>query len=318
MRVSIVIPTFRRPSSLARTLASCTAQESIDEREAEVIVVDNCPRRSAEETVRQAAAKSRLPIRYEHEPIAGVAAARNRGVAASRGSIIVFIDDDQEAEPVWLAELLAAQTKYDADAVFGVQMATFDRAPTNQNGAHDSDALYLTPFARDFADTSGPIHPRRYASLGTGCSLFHTRVLGKEPFDPALGLAGGEDSALVKRLVRDGRKIVWCKEARVYDYVPVERASFRFLLKRRFSSGQVRTSTCVVAPPPEPLSALKWMAVGAVQVGLYGTLAAATAVLRPRLARRFLANASGGLGKVLWMPPFRMLRYPTHKERIRS
>ena len=175
----------------------------------------------------------------------------------------------------------------------------------------------MTPFDRHFPDTTGIMRSKRYASLGTGCSLFHKRVLGHDPFDPALGLAGGEDSALIKRLVREGRRIVWCREARVYDYVPLERASFPFLLKRRFSSGQVRTSTCIVAPPPEPLRALQWMALGAAQVGLYGTLAAATAIVRPPLARRFLANASGGLGKVLGMPPFRLLRYPTQKQRAR-
>jgi glycosyltransferase involved in cell wall biosynthesis len=312
MLVSIVVPTFRRPSSLARTLASCSAQSGLDGLEAEVIVVDNCPRRSAEATVKAAASRSRMPVRYLHEPVAGVAAARNTGVADARGTIIVFIDDDQEAEPEWLAELVSAQNKYDADAVFGVQMATFDGHPPAE------DTLYLTPFDRRFPDESGVMQRRRYASLGTGCSLFHTRVLGKDPFDPALGLAGGEDSALVKRLVHEGRRIVWCKEARVYDYVPVERASFRFLLKRRFSSGQVRTSTCVVAPPAQPLSALKWMAVGAAQVGIYGTLAAATALVRPPLARRLLAHASGGLGKVLWMPPFRVLRYPTQRQRGRA
>jgi glycosyltransferase involved in cell wall biosynthesis len=310
MLVSIVIPTFRRPSSLARTLSSCAALTPREDTEVEVIVVDNCPRRSAEATVKAAASKS-PNVRYDHEPVAGVAAARNRGVAAALGSIIVFIDDDQEAEPTWLAELLDAQARYDADAVFGVQMATFD------GHSPDEDALYLTPFDRRFPDESGIMHPRRYASLGTGCSLFHTRVLGQGPFDPALGLAGGEDSALVKRLVREKRRIVWCKEARVYDYVPLERASFRFLLQRRFSSGQVRTSTCIVAPPAEPLAALKWMAVGAAQVGIYGALAAATALVRPPLARRLLANASGGLGKVLWMPPFRVLRYPTQKQRQR-
>ncbi len=315
MLVSIVIPTFRRPASLARALASCSAQTPAPD--GEVVVVDNCPVRSAQGTAEAAARDCALPIRYEHEPVAGVAAARNRGVAVARGSIVAFLDDDQEGESGWLAELLAAREAYDADAVFGVQMATFD--PSSHDASITGlDALYLTPFDRHFPDATGLIHPRRYASLGTGCSLFHTRVLGKDPFDPALGLAGGEDSALIKRLVREGRRIVWCKEARVYDYVPLERASFRFLLKRRFSSGQVRTSTCVVAPPAEPLAALRWMAVGAAQVGVYGALAAATAVVRPGLARRFLANASGGLGKVLWMPPFRMLRYPTQRERART
>jgi len=38
--------------------------------------------------------KTRLPIKYLYEPGKGISAARNRGVAASHGSIIAFLNDD--------------------------------------------------------------------------------------------------------------------------------------------------------------------------------------------------------------------------------
>jgi hypothetical protein len=307
---SIIIPTFRRPDSLTRTLRSLKAQEGAPE--AEILVIDNCPNHSAREATLAEAKGSPIPILYDHEPVAGVAAARNRGVALAKAPLIVFIDDDQEAVPRWLALLVESQRAYDADAVFGRQIATFEGGPPPEAD------LYGGPFERSFSEPSGILPRRHYAMLGTGCSLFHTRALGTAPFDPALGLAGGEDSALFKRLAREKRVIVWCREAAVKDYVPSNRANFKFVMERRFSSGQVRTSTCVGVAPAQPLEAIKWMAVGAVQVGLYGTLAAAAGLVRPPLARHFLAKASGGLGKVLWMSPFRLLRYPTQKQREKS
>lgn len=307
VEVTVVIPTFRRPASLRRALASCARQAHAPAFE--VVVVDNCPDQSARDTVQGFASDAAVSVRYTHEARAGVAAARNTGVAAAHGRFIAFLDDDEEADANWLAALVATQRETGADAVFGAVIAEIDGAPPR-----DAE-LYLAPFTRLFSEPSGLVARRHVASLGTGNSLFDRAALGISPFDPALGLAGGEDSALIKRFVREERKLAWAREARVKEYLPADRANLTFLVKRRFSAGQVRTSTCVAAAPREPAQVLKWMAVGAVQVGVWGTLAAAASVVRPSAAKRFLCNASGGLGKVLWMPPFRVLRYPTQAAR---
>lgn len=47
----------------------------------------------------------------------GLSGARNTGVAAASGAIVAFLDDDAEADPGWLAALLAA---YDQPEVLGV------------------------------------------------------------------------------------------------------------------------------------------------------------------------------------------------------
>ncbi len=305
--VSVVIPTFRRPDSLARALGSC--QEQLGAPRTEIVVVDNCPHGSAYDVVSSIARSSSLPIRYEQEPIAGVAAARNRGVRTARAPLLAFLDDDEEAHPGWLAKLIEARAEHDADAVFGAVLPQFDGLPPR--GA----AAYLPMLRRLFPEPPGELPRRRLARLGTGNSLFHARCLGERPFDPGLGLGGGEDSALIKRLARERRRFIWSPEARVTEYLPAERANLRFLLRRRFSDGQVRTSTCLVTGPREPGRALFWMAVGAVQVGVWGALAACTSLVRPDLAGRCLCNAGSGLGKVLWMPPFRVLRYPTQEAR---
>lgn len=308
--VSVVIPTFRRPGSLARALASCERQ--IGAPRFEVVVVDNCPQGSARAVVAQCAFGSPVPIRYEHEPVAGVAAARNRGVAAARAPLIAFLDDDEEAGEHWLEQLVATCAEHNADAVFGAVIAEID-------GTAPPDAeMYRRFLTRWLAEPAGELSSRQLAALGTGNSLFHKHCLGDRPFDPALGLGGGEDSALIKRLAHEQRRLAWTPEARVTEYLPAGRANLRFMLRRRFSDGQVRTSTCVVAQPRDPGRMLLWMAVGAGQLVVYAVLAALAALLRSSSSYGYLCNAAAGLGKLLWMPPFRALRYPGQRARAVS
>ena len=50
-RVSVVIPTIKRPDGLTRAIDSILLQESVPEDDAEIVVVDNDPEGSAEQVV---------------------------------------------------------------------------------------------------------------------------------------------------------------------------------------------------------------------------------------------------------------------------
>ena len=66
----------------------------------EVIVVDNnCTDETADVV---SAAAARLPVRRVVEQAPGLANARNRALAVSRGQWIIFTDDDVLLEPDWL------------------------------------------------------------------------------------------------------------------------------------------------------------------------------------------------------------------------
>lgn len=307
-RISVVIPTFRRPTDLRRALVSCQGQLGIPVDQFEVVVVDNCPDGTAKATVDALSPHSPLRLRYESEPTAGVSAARNTGVARARGELIAFLDDDEEAEPGWLAALVAAQQASGSDAVFGAVLGKFD-GPSRAGAA-----LHEKEMSRLFPEPAGPVPAKRIAGLGSGNSLFRRACFsGAEPFDLSLGLVGGEDSALIRKLRSEGRQLAWCPQARVTEFFNENRLTMRFLLKRRFSAGQVRTSLTVMPGGSIKAETLIWMMVGAAQVALGGALALAT-LIKPETARRYLCVASGGLGKVLWMAPFRVRRYPDRKK----
>ena len=104
---SVVICTYKRTDVLDAALQS-VMEQTLPPKCYEVLVIDNDSAASAEALVRQRQEKAKVSLTYAVEIKPGLSSARNRGVALSRGSIIVFIDDDAEASPGWLASLLDA------------------------------------------------------------------------------------------------------------------------------------------------------------------------------------------------------------------
>lgn len=99
-RVSVVIPTHRRPQLLERAIASALAQTMADLEV--VVVVDGAD--SASETV-LAHCRDRRVRGIVLDVTRGPAGARNAGVLAARAGWIAFLDDDDE----WLPDKLQMQ-----------------------------------------------------------------------------------------------------------------------------------------------------------------------------------------------------------------
>ena len=97
--VSVVIPVHNGQRFLAEAIDSVLAQ-GYSHRE--VVVVDDG---STDDS--PAIARAR-PVRYQWQPNQGVAAARNAGLAAARGDLIGFLDQDD----VWLPHKLDAQVEF--------------------------------------------------------------------------------------------------------------------------------------------------------------------------------------------------------------
>jgi glycosyltransferase involved in cell wall biosynthesis len=95
--LSVVIPTKDRAEALARTLDALAAQE-VGDASLEVVVVDNGSSDGTLEQVRAREGGVGLPIRLLEQPARGPAAARNAGVAAASGEVLLFLGDDTEPE----------------------------------------------------------------------------------------------------------------------------------------------------------------------------------------------------------------------------
>src|SRR5205807_10454792 len=112
MKLSVVIPTLNRAAKLERTLRSLAAQ-TVPPDAYEVLVIDNG---SSDGTAELLLCYGRN-LRYwqglrEAEP--GAAAARNRGVLASRGEVVLFLADDVIASADLLQDILTIDAAHPA------------------------------------------------------------------------------------------------------------------------------------------------------------------------------------------------------------
>lgn len=290
-RVAVIVPTLRRPEGLASALASLMAQQGVDDRLGEIVVVDNDREPSARGVAERFTGQS-VRVVYVHEPTVGVASARNAGLAATKAPLIAFLDDDEIASPGWLAALLKTQAEIGADVVFGPIRG---RAP--------EAAADVRPYLEEFFGRAGPDadtlieHP-----FGCGNSLMvrATALPGPAPFEVRWDQSGGEDDALFAALSARGGRYGWSAAAWVDEVAPAHRANLGYALSRAFAYGQSPSQAAWAKR--DLVGVVKWMAVGAVQLVSWGLIALPLALLRRPGRARALDRAARGLGKILWMP----------------
>ncbi|MEJ2706790.1 MAG: glycosyltransferase family 2 protein [Anaerolineales bacterium] len=113
---SIIIPTHNRARLLERTLLALARQTSPAQDYEVILVADGCN----DETV-QVARQFDSPYRLQlvEQPQQGPAAARNRGAQVAAGELLIFIDDDIEVVPHFVAAHLDAHTGSENLVVIG-------------------------------------------------------------------------------------------------------------------------------------------------------------------------------------------------------
>jgi hypothetical protein len=301
LSVSLAIATQRRPEGLATAVRSMFLQTGVDLGALELVVVDNDAVPSARALVETLALEAPFPVRYVHEPAAGVANARNAALAAASGDLIAFLDDDEEAAPGWLAALTDAQARFAADVVFGPVEA---RAPASVRRHRE----YLQRFFSREGPAAAGVIDHYY---GCGDSLIRRGALPHPtaPFLAERNETGGEDDHLFGVMQRAGARFAWAPDALVWEDPVPARLTLQYALARAFAYGQGPTYGCATAAPPDWAGVARFMATGLIQTGVFG-LFAAFQWLRGAPHRAFaLDRAVRGAGKVLFGGPFAMKFY---------
>ncbi len=230
----VCVPTFKRPDLLEHTLRSLAAQQSAGPFA--VIVVEN-------EGVEQAGAKRASALFAQGlfeglvivEPRQGNCKAYN---AAWRCALTRFpalqqvagIDDDEEAEPGWLAALLQAAAQAPAELFGGSVTPRFEDPTRAWLGAH--------PIFRSHYKVSGPI-PILYSSANY---LIRRPVLEKLGFpflDESFDFTGGGDSDFFTRAKAAGFRFWWVQEAAQRETMPARRTEGDWIRARGYRNGAI-------------------------------------------------------------------------------
>ncbi len=220
---SVVVATRERPASLARALDSLLAQDHPDH---ELIVVDNAPRTSATRDL--VAERYADRVRYVREDRPGLAAAHNAGVAAARGEVLAFTDDDVIADPRWLSALAAP---FAADPGLGCVTGLIlpARLTTPAQILLESHGGFAKGFAPRLYDPARPpadepLFPFTAGSFGSGANMaFRASALRRAGgFDPATGTGtpakGGDDLYAFVAVLAAGHRLRYTPDALVWHH----------------------------------------------------------------------------------------------------
>jgi glycosyltransferase involved in cell wall biosynthesis len=213
LEITVIVPAYNAGPYLDAALASVAGQTRPP---MEVIVVDDG---STDGTAAIAAGwhgrLGTIRLRIIGQSNRGLSVARNRGLLASRGDLVAFLDADDEYLPEHLA-LLAAAFEHRADVV----MAFGDMRCWPEHQA--KTPLQLDPIRDSLRRISTPFGPEGLALLGPGICAANLRrpsivpsawVIRRDAL-PDIGLflphcPYGEDLDFFVRLTRAGR-IAWC------------------------------------------------------------------------------------------------------------
>jgi len=298
--ITVVICTRERPEALGKALDSVLAQQYPAFR---VLVVDNAPVSDATaEVVRQAA--SRGPVDYIKEPKAGLSFARNAAVKAAPGQILAWLDDDELADPHWLAEIARALHEHpEADVVSGVvvpaELDTRAQMWFEQFGGHSKGRGFKPDvFSPATAHIQSPLYP--LPPFGTGANMtFRPGVIERiGMWDTALGAGtpsgGSEDTLALTQVLLTGGTIVYQPTAVTHHY---HRRDLEGLRKQMvgYGTGLVAAYTSLLMNRPTIIFALLKLVPGALR-DLTGSDSLRVSTLQDDFPRELLsANRRGML-----------------------
>ena len=222
MKVSVVVPTYRRPVDLKRCLAALRAQTRVPD---EVLVI---ARPEDEATARRLAVELKIAngfmLRVVDTGAGGQVAALNRGLDCADGDIIAITDDDAAPRPDWIERIANA---FEADERLG---AIGGRDWVHEKGRVLDGSRHEVGLVRRTGRVIGNHHlgvgPARAVRMLKGANMSYRRAaISTLRFDTRLRGAGAQvhnDMAFSMSVRRAGWNVTYDPLIAV-DHFPAER-----------------------------------------------------------------------------------------------
>lgn len=214
IKISVVIPTYKRPELLLKCLNALTVQ-NLNHSNFEVIVVSDGPDLVTERALNYWITKRKLNLRYLHTTEkAGPAAARNLGWMQAKADLIAFTDDDCIPDSGWLAAFIINYNRQEYIAFTGKTIVPLTHAPS------------------DFAVNTSNLQDAEFITANCACTRKSLVLVGG--FDERFKLAWREDSDLQFRLLIHEVPIISLNKAKVIH--PVRSAPWGISIREQRKS----------------------------------------------------------------------------------
>jgi cellulose synthase/poly-beta-1,6-N-acetylglucosamine synthase-like glycosyltransferase len=259
MFLSVLIPSYRRPTDLERCLGALSVQ---DRRADQILVV---VRIGDEETSRAVRSwHEKLPLMIVEVTAPGQVHALNAGLAQCKGHIVAITDDDAAPRPDWLARI---EVHFEADDKLG---GVGGRDWVHQNGGMEIGQRRIVGKVQWFGRVVGHHHlgagPAREVDTlkGANCA-FRMSAIGPVGFNSHLRGTGAQvhnDMAASLAVRRAGWRLVYDPEVAV-DHYPAAR--FDRDARGKFDAQATadraynfRVALAEISPLPRRLAAMAW------------------------------------------------------------
>ncbi|SIO95737.1 glycosyltransferase family 2 protein [Vibrio spartinae] len=231
-KVAILIPTYKRSSSLLRLLKSIEKLESSNSYT--VIVADN-------DFYQQESFNMINKIKSDFNFHVDIIVVENKNISLVRNMLltlafekyhcdaVAMIDDDEVVSSRWLDTLIKCQIQTDADVIQGNTQPIF----------LDKKRKWMEKVSFYYRDLL--LSNTEEINVST-CNVFIVRrvyeSMKDQLFDLSFGLIGGEDTDFFHRAKRMGISYFYCSDALAYEFYDKKRANIIWVLKRSFRVGR--------------------------------------------------------------------------------
>ncbi len=236
--VTIIVCTYNRAQSLARTLLALLAQEGIAAYHPELVVIDNNSSDDTRAVVERIACEAAWPVRYVFEPRQGLCYARNRAISESRGELLLFTDDDVRPEPAWASALAHAFAEHRADGVCGPVRPIWEVEPPTWARQFGGGVLAIV----DYGEQPFQIRDIKHLFVGANMAFRREIFASLGAFRVDLGPnvtmpLRGDDTEFFERALAAGRTLVYEPRAAVHHHVLRGRLTRRYFRQWHYWSG---------------------------------------------------------------------------------
>lgn len=242
---SILICTHNRAEILPDCLNGTLCEAISVDQAGEVLLIDNASTDNTRDIFQSidASCWHHGQLRYVFEAKPGLCIARNRGIEAASGDIIIFLDDDAIPARGWLMACLTAFATYPQALAVGGKIAPLVEGPTPEWFRPPLTHIYTV---MDLGGAEMRPFPRGGHPFGANMA-FRREVFGTRRFSEELGRRGnslmsGEEAELCASIESEGGQIIYAPRMEVDHLIHPSRLTKAWVRERYWYDGISRAA----------------------------------------------------------------------------